>query len=600
MSEIINIPNEITLDEYTYKYKCKLKDGYSYRCRNRKHCSIIIKIELDEIKRYLKKEHNIKYIITSTKKNHECSLGNNSENQENNKPKKFNDDSNINKNDKKGDNLELAKTLMFSNLDKPLSFHKTNLENNNIYLTINQIKWNLQKLREKTYMADEKYLLDISKITIDFENENPELKNLILCHKYCNVINPNKKNILEKYLIFTTSMQINMISKCTQILIDGTFKSCPRSFYQILNISGYLPEINSIIPIFMIPMTGKSEYLYDIIFKDVKQILSDNNFDIKDFPERIMIDFEIALQNSVKNNFPQSIINGCFFHFSKLMWSKAKTLGLCKKKELQKTKLFIFIIKLITFMNPDDKEKFFEKFEKYFSIDNDKYQKFIKYFKKIWLNNKYINYYDLSKEEYLNRTNNYIESFHHILNEQLDCFHPKISYLISKYKLYLKKIYEKIKNSLVIKHNIKEEKFSIINDIYQFIKNFNSKYNTKLDFNIILQSDEEDLKIIDKVGNYLLEIFLDYYNDDSQSLKNKNLGNNEINDDNIDENNNNDDDKKNYYKNTEIKEYEDDLKLEDDSNEDDNNPLNLEIFYEKNKNNKKKEHIMTHLGKIMS
>ena len=70
-----------------------------------------------------------------------------------------------------------------------------------------------------------------------------------------------------------------------------------------------------------------------------------------------------------------------------------------------------------------------------------------------------------------------------------------------------KKIYEKIKNNLVNKYIIKEEKFSIINDIYQFIKNFNPKYNTKLDFNIILQSDEEDLKIVDKVGNYLIEFF---------------------------------------------------------------------------------------------
>ena len=104
---------------------------------------------------------------------------------------------------------------MFSNLDKPLSFHKTNLGNNNIYLSINQIKWNLQKIREKTYMTDKKYLLDISKITIDFENENPELQNMILGHKYCNVINPKKQNLLEKCIIFTTSMQINMISKCT-------------------------------------------------------------------------------------------------------------------------------------------------------------------------------------------------------------------------------------------------------------------------------------------------------------------------------------------------------------------------------------------------
>ena len=105
------------------------------------------------------------------------------------------------------------------------------------------------------------------------------------------------------------------------------------------------------------------------------------------------------------------------------------------------------------------------------------------------MNNPYINYYSLSKEEYINRTNNYLEAFHHFLNEELDCFHPKISYLISKYKIYLVKVYEKIKNSLINKCANKEEKFSIINDIYTFISNFNSKYKTKLDFNIIFQSD---------------------------------------------------------------------------------------------------------------
>ena len=39
-------------------------------------------------------------------------------------------------------------------------------------------------------------------------------------------------------------------------------------------------------------------------------------------------------------------------------------------------------------------------------------------------------------------------------------------------------------------------------------------------FNIILQSDEEDLLIIEKVSNYLLEIFLDYYAEEDKNIKN--------------------------------------------------------------------------------
>ena len=57
-------------------------------------------------------------------------------------------------------------------------------------------------------------------------------------------------------------------------------------------------------------MTNKTEILYDIIFKSVKRILTQNNIyqlSIKN----ITIDTEIALINAVKLNFPQSQRIGC-------------------------------------------------------------------------------------------------------------------------------------------------------------------------------------------------------------------------------------------------------------------------------------------------
>ena len=113
-------------------------------------------------------------------------------------------------------------------------------------------------------------------------------------------------------------------------------------------------------------------------------------------------------------------------------------------------------------------------------------KKLLSYYKKNWIKNKYINYYNVSNDEYYNRTNNYIESFHAMMNNSFDCFHPKISYLIYKFKLYLIKVGEKIKNSLVEKVEIKNTRFSIINDIFNFLKNYNNKYNTELDINIII------------------------------------------------------------------------------------------------------------------
>ena len=103
-------------------------------------------------------------------------------------------------------------------------------------------------------MSDEIFLKDISKINISLNNNIPDMINIPICYKYVNLINPEKKNQLEKYILFNSVFQLNLIPKCTQILIDGTFRACPKGYYQIVNISGYYPDINGIIPLFMSPI----------------------------------------------------------------------------------------------------------------------------------------------------------------------------------------------------------------------------------------------------------------------------------------------------------------------------------------------------------
>ena len=225
---------------------------------------------------------------------------------------------------------------------------------------------------------------------------------------------------------------------------------------------------------------------------------------------RFMVDFEKGLINSIKNNFTKATIDGCFFHYSKLLWNKARNLGLCKKDNLKITKILIFIFKLFPFILYDERIDIFKKIEEYY-ID-EKYKKFINYYKKNWLNNRYINYTELSNDEYVLRTNNYIERFHGLMNQSLDAVHPKISFLISKYEIFLKNIYNKITTSLVNKANEKEEKFSVINDILLFLSKYNKQYKTSLNFINIIQSTNELNEIIDKVTETCLEYIFDNMN----------------------------------------------------------------------------------------
>ena len=99
----------------------------------------------------------------------------------------------------------------------------------------------------------------------------------------------------------------------------------------------------------MIPTTGKSYYIYNSILEDVKKILIDHKIDIDKIPKRIILDFESGLQKAVQKNFPDFVIDGCYFHYMKLLWKQAKLFGLCKKGDIKKNQNFNIYIKNFTF-----------------------------------------------------------------------------------------------------------------------------------------------------------------------------------------------------------------------------------------------------------
>ena len=65
-----------------------------------------------------------------------------------------------------------------------------------------------------------------------------------------------------------------------------------ETFYQVINIGAFLPDIDAIMPIFLIPTTGKSEVVYNEIFSDVKKILIENNINITKIINKFLIDFD--------------------------------------------------------------------------------------------------------------------------------------------------------------------------------------------------------------------------------------------------------------------------------------------------------------------
>jgi len=75
MSDNNNIipPRSLKIDNINYSFKDTLTNDYTYRCKKRRKCKVVIKISKEEIRKYNNNPlHKIKYIITSSESNHTC------------------------------------------------------------------------------------------------------------------------------------------------------------------------------------------------------------------------------------------------------------------------------------------------------------------------------------------------------------------------------------------------------------------------------------------------------------------------------------------------------------------------------------------------
>ena len=499
-------PRSIIIGNYTYTYKDTNKSGFSYRCKFKSLCNFTMTIDSENLDIIIKQESKpIKFKKTSIKyPNHTCKIKENS---------KSNLDNNTLDNNIITENIsytkkELYKTasiLIKQNLHlKPL-WHKNNLKNNNIDLSLNKIRNILYSLREEKF-PDELYILnDISKITINLGNEENR-KNLPFCPMKLNFINYNQNNRQESFIIFGTVWQLKLFFKVTYIFVDATFKTSPRGFYQTLNIMGFVEEIQMPIPLLIIPMTHKSFESYNNIFIIIKNLLENLNMKIN-FDKYIFItDYEKALRNGIIRNFPKSRFEGCYFHYVKILWCYAKKNGLCTKNRFKYTRLLIFCLKIYPYLVDEEQNNFLKEIKEYFNKIDDKYSEFFLYFDKNWKNNNLLRFQYFSEEKYLFRTNNFLERYHLLLSEIIENFHPKLPYYLDKIKNIIQSYYTDYIDNIT-KINKKEiYQFDIRKDIVNFIVNFQKRYKKKINFIGLVQMNIEDLVGVSKIVYNFLDI----------------------------------------------------------------------------------------------
>ena len=99
-----------------------------------------------------------------------------------------------------------------------------------------------------------------------------------------------------------------------------------------------------------------------------------------------MIDYEQAAIKAIKKNFPEVVINGCYFHFGQCLWRNLQSQGLqawCRDVENA------FLIKQIqahAFAPPEDVCSLFNDFVQSLDLQTDEIlNDFLVYFETTWL-----------------------------------------------------------------------------------------------------------------------------------------------------------------------------------------------------------------------
>lgn len=129
----------------------------------------------------------------------------------------------------------------------------------------------------------------------------------MICHQ------DNRKGLL----MFMSSRNAYYLRQCDDIYIDGTFKSCPKPYLQILSIHGMFH--GRVVPFAFILLKSKANPLYVEMFKQLKQNvlrLTGHNL----VPKRILSDFETSLIQAASQEFPQAKLSGLKKFLKNFFW----------------------------------------------------------------------------------------------------------------------------------------------------------------------------------------------------------------------------------------------------------------------------------------
>ena len=129
-----------------------------------------------------------------------------------------------------------------------------------------------------------------------------------------------------RVLVFATRKNVERLANCRCWFVDGTFKVSPTIFTQVFTVLGAIEQEGRTadqavlaLPFIFALLSGKEDKMYTAVLQAVKRAATSFGI-VNCTPLRVMSDFEVAIQNSVRHVFPSVTPAGCFFHLAKSVY----------------------------------------------------------------------------------------------------------------------------------------------------------------------------------------------------------------------------------------------------------------------------------------
>lgn len=159
-------------------------------------------------------------------------------------------------------------------------------------------------------------------------------------------------------IMFTTQSNMEFFCKNdVEIFIDGTFKYCPKFYYQLYTFLGYkngryVPSVFCLLP-------AKLKESYKNMFKHLIDVAI--SFGLTLNLNLIHLGFEDAVFDAAREFWPDINIRGCHFHLSQAWWRKIQSLGLAVEYKTQDSVIgkWLKVFFGLSFLTPEEIDECF-------------------------------------------------------------------------------------------------------------------------------------------------------------------------------------------------------------------------------------------------